>query len=199
MARVRRSPERGRFELVFDGFEPLVPAAFRVRRGVGNERSMNLTQRANNVVRTPHHLVFRQASMHLEHDRLVPKIIFLTCNGTQNGGGLQRGRPWLKKRERGHVFSRLEGIEVRHPGSVKMENHAKTMLAYQLHRRDVGGPLTPASVVVGIPPLGVEGLCVIPAVDAAPRTWQTGCKGAGVARTVQKSERIPRRLAGGRR
>ena len=34
------SPERGRFELVFDSFEALIPAALCVRRGVGSERSV---------------------------------------------------------------------------------------------------------------------------------------------------------------
>ena len=44
VSRVGGSPERGRFEVVFDGFEAFVPAAFGVGRGMLNERSMNLPQ-----------------------------------------------------------------------------------------------------------------------------------------------------------
>ena len=78
-----------------------------------------------------------------------------------------------------------------------MDGQTESALVDHFHKRDGIRPRTPASVVVGIPPLGLEGLCVIPTVDTAPRRRQAFCEGAGVAGAVNQSMRKLRRMNNG--
>ena len=86
MLGVRRSPERGGFQLALNGFESLIPAAFCVRRGVGNERSVDTRSGPDKVVRASLHLIAGQACVHIKDSQLVAVLVFLTGNRKQNWG-----------------------------------------------------------------------------------------------------------------
>lgn len=118
---VRRSPERGGFQLVLNGFESLIPPAFRVRRGVGNERSVDARSGPDKVVRASLHLIAGQACVHLKHSHLVAVIVFLTGNRKQNWGACEGVVPRFKQRQGGDIHSRLEGVEMRHQVSIQVD------------------------------------------------------------------------------
>ena len=197
MSRVGGSPERGGLELVFDGLEALVPAAFCVGRGVVKQGGMNPSGRLDKVVRTSHYLVFGQASMHLEDDQLVPVFVFLTRNGKEKRSVGQRVRPRFKQRQGGHVLPGLERVEVRDPRLVEVETKAEAVLTHDVDRSDSVGPRSPPAPMLAIPPIGKHRSGVVPTVNAPPRGRQAVRKGARVAGTVDQSVRIPWRMVFG--
>ena len=118
MLRMRRSPERGRFQLVLDCFEAFVPTALRVGRGVRHKGGVNTSEGVDQFVGPWNGVAGHHCLMPWKHSNLIAVLVLHSSDWKQQGSIVEAGPLRLKEGQIGHVFARLERIEMGHKGVV---------------------------------------------------------------------------------